>query len=38
MTRQEAERLLDALAAREREALAAGDQDRRAGRPASRGW
>jgi Ca-activated chloride channel family protein len=38
MSREEAERLLDALAAREREALAAGDEDRRAGRAATRGW
>lgn len=38
MSRAEAERLLDALAAREREALAAGDDQRRAGRPAVRGW
>jgi Ca-activated chloride channel family protein len=38
MSRAEAERLLDALAAREREALAAGDDDRRAGRPATPGW
>jgi len=38
MTRSEAERLLDALAAREREALAAGEDERRAGRPVVPGW
>jgi hypothetical protein len=38
MSRAEAERLLDALAAREREALAAGEDQRRAGRPIVPGW
>ncbi len=38
MSRAEAERLLDALAAREREALAAGEDERRAGRPVVPGW
>jgi Ca-activated chloride channel family protein len=38
MSRAEAERLLDAMAAREREALAAGEEGRRAGRPVVPGW
>lgn len=38
MTRSQAERLLDALAAQEREALARGDEDRRAGEPRRPGW
>ncbi|HUP19570.1 MAG TPA: VWA domain-containing protein [Gemmatimonadota bacterium] len=38
MNRSEAERLLDALASREREALAAGEGDRRGGRRQAPGW
>jgi Ca-activated chloride channel family protein len=38
MTRSQAERLLDALAAQEREALARGEEDRRAGEPRRPGW
>ena len=38
MSRSEAERLLDALASREREALAAGEGDRRGGRRQAPGW
>jgi hypothetical protein len=38
MTRSQAERLLDALAAEEREALARGEGDRRAGEPRRPGW
>lgn len=38
LTRAQAERLLDALAAQEREALARGDEERRAGEPRRAGW
>lgn len=38
MTRSEAERLLDALAAREREALERGEEERRAGQRQRPGW
>ncbi|HEY7472192.1 MAG TPA: VWA domain-containing protein [Gemmatimonadota bacterium] len=38
MSRSQAERLLDALAAQEREALARGEEDRRAGEPRRPGW
>jgi tetratricopeptide (TPR) repeat protein len=38
LTRAQAERLLDALAAQEREALARGDEERRAGEPHRAGW
>ena len=38
MSRAQAERLLDALAAQEREALARGEGDRRAGEPRRPGW
>ena len=38
MSRSQAERLLDALAAEEREALARGEGDRRAGEPRRPGW
>jgi Ca-activated chloride channel family protein len=38
LTRAQAERLLDALAAQEREALARGDEERRAGQPRRAGW
>jgi hypothetical protein len=38
MSRSQAERLLDALAAQEREALARGEEDRRAGETRRPGW
>ena len=38
LTRAQAERLLDALAAQEREALARGEDERRAGEPRRAGW
>ena len=38
LTRAQAERLLDALAAQEREALARGEDERRAGEPSRAGW
>lgn len=38
MTRSQAERLLDALAAQEREALARGEEERRAGEARRPGW
>jgi Ca-activated chloride channel family protein len=38
MTRSQAERLLDALSAQEREALARGEEERRAGEPRRPGW
>lgn len=38
MTRSQAERLLDALAAQERDVLARGEEERRAGQPRRPGW